>query len=304
MNTDMILGLPNEEYHARPEWSSTLLKRVYEESVWHALNNDVADSEALRVGAYTHAILEGDFSTYVAPDYSRTVSTVAEIKGALDEVEHQYKKSGTKKELIEELRASKSPLQHEWDARRILQSTGAIVVDSGEWAKAEKLALAAMLKMDQVPLTSTMSLWEGIRRHGIPEPSVITELQELPIRVRPDALIRVGRKVIIVSYKTAREGYASPRRYRYVYRRRLYDLADAFYWDALEAAGYQVHSLINVVIEKPDAGPSPHAVAIYTFGADNEQLEYGREKYIEAIEEIKTWERGGNAGYPCTGMEI
>lgn len=309
--------MSNDDYHSRPEWSSSALKKVYRQSVWHALR-EMADDTGhqpswYQIGEVAHAMLENDFTTYDAPALGHTVKTKADICEALDAAGVEYKKSALKKELLQVLRDSdECDAVYIADAKAAVRATGCKVVDPENYLLGQQLALATALKLDRVDLgdllPGNLTLWEAICRHGVREPSMFTTLQGVDVRIRPDCILNLnesGTECLLVSYKTARPGLGSPSAYRREYRKRLYDISDALYVDAMMQEWVMCHGVLNVVMEKPDGDHPAHPNAVSVYMVTENELGWGRDKYQQALEQVRAYEETGSApGYPSEIIQL
>lgn len=297
------------DYHAHPAIRASYLKKVYEQSIWHADRGWNGSSQALLIGSATHAILAGDEDTLtVMPsrEDSGAVHTQAEMKAALKEAGQTGYSSWASDALRDACRAREIPLWSDIEAAWKKENEGKLVLTTDELAYAQALAAAAQTKVaqaltgDEVPLSLLLEM-------GHPEVSIITNdpTTGLEIKVRPDRLIELPAGWIILSWKTVREGNASPGEYARAYRYQHYDLADAMYIDAIEAAtGKPVLAVLNVVIEKlgesglDASAPSPEAVAIYETAVTDEVIERGRRKYRAALLSIAEYRASENTQAP------
>lgn len=177
------------------------------------------------------------------------------------------------------------------------ENAGKTVLGADELAYAQALARAAAQKILTAETADGVSL-AALLELGDPEVSIFSEYEGSELKVRPDRLIELQTGFIIVSWKTCREGKASPRAYARTYRYEHYDLADAMYIDVIEkATGKPVIAVVNVVIEKlgesslDASAPAPEAVAIYETYSEDEVIERGRDKYRSALEEAIRFRR-------------
>ena len=306
----VILGMNDDEYSEHPAIRSSLLKIAYEQTTWHALELGYTGSKAKNIGHAVHAMLEGAGDQVVTKpeeeDYPDAIRTVTQMKDVLRAAEIKGYSKWKRDELAEVVRDLGFDLWDDIKDQWEKDAEGKIILSKTEMHECKALYDATMEKMRRATTSDGVPLAILVER-GHPEASVFAEDPDtgLELKVRPDRLIEFDEGWIVVSWKTVREGKASPREYAKEYRWRNYDLSDALYIDVIGlATGKPVLAIYNVVIEKVPE-PSHHSVAVYETLPDHGVIYRGREKYREALDDIyNALESGEPEGWPDAAQMI
>jgi exodeoxyribonuclease VIII len=253
MNTKIIENLVAEEYHARPEWSVSQLKKLIEnpERFRYEQLNPPESTQSQSLGTMVHtAVLEPDeyASRYVIKpdDLSR--------RGAANKLTYD---------------------RFFYEAKQ----AGKMVVDGDDYQTALDCA---------VKLRSHSAAAELLLGDGPTEVSIVSEINGLPVRGRPDKYHAPSG--YLVDLKTTSRGNAAPDKWPREIVRWRYDMQASMYLSLwTRATGVTPRGFKHVVIETDP----PYSIAIYTLGST--WLEIGRKLLLDAIElakhctETDTW---------------
>lgn len=120
---------------------------------------------------------------------------------------------------------------------------------------------------------------------GEPEESIFTEIDGLPIKVRPD--YRVEKDLAILDLKTCAGCPNTVGEAKSLVYNMYYQLSAALYVDALKEVTGKDYSFYWVFLSKTD-----YKLNVYKASPDT--LAQGRDLYKQAIESIKYWKASGN----------
>lgn len=156
------------------------------------------------------------------------------------------------------------------------------------WADLESSGKTILTATDHETVTNTARsvldhpTAQKLIRNGHPELTLFSELEGIETKCRMDYYI----PGVIIDLKTTED--ASPSGFARSVANYGYDIQAAWYLDCCEAADFNAHTFIFIVVEKS----APHAVALYEL--DIQSIETGRAKYRKAIEIYKNCIDTGN----------
>lgn len=277
-------NLPDHEYHALPEISASLLKRVHcdgpaEASAYlqgyRPISQDVAD-----IGTWTHlAVLEPE---RFASEYARAFDpeSVEIPDGAIEDSGAALKEackardlpvSGTKPALMERIREADPDAIFAAEAHERAAQQYGMDTRGRTWIPCSQY--------DQV-----VAMRDAVRAHdaGRRLLDAMTDA-ELTCRIEGDRRCRIDMVVggtVIGDLKTTRDASAFARE---VWSR-AYDIQGAWYVDTARACGIDAEERFPFLVVDKRA---PHTVGVYWL--DEEALRYGRARYRAALDTWKRW---------------
>ncbi|MGJ3499919.1 exonuclease VIII (plasmid) [Piscirickettsia salmonis] len=279
----IIEGISNDEYHARPELSSSQLKLI-NKSVKHFVDaqaNSRKETDCFKLGNLVHAlVLEPEEVTkryaepFMAP--KDTLSKVEDIRAYIRDKElHNHPSKLKKDELVELLKEKDqdAPVLCLMQEKYERQNAGK------ELIKAEMMEQAQFLA-DSIRNGHSMS--KILLSGGKPEVSVFGELEGVSVRVRADYL----HPTAIVDIKTCRDEVSVER-----FSRTAVDLG--YY---LSAALYMHVIAQQTGKQRPFAFCAIHKttgyVAYHKIEWGSEAHSYGFQLCRNALERYKQWQAG------------
>lgn len=170
-----------------------------------------------------------------------------------------------------------------WDAFQ-LENSDKIIMTSSQKYVADKLAEQFAAQELALP-DGTLIKGPQLFQKGVPEESIFTEIDGLPIKVRPD--YRVESKGLILDLKTCGGCPNTVSEARSIVNGLMYQLSAALYVDALKEVTGKDYDFLWVFLSKTD-----YKLNVYKASPDT--LAQGRDLYRQAIESIKYWKASGN----------
>ncbi|RNC77307.1 hypothetical protein DA717_11025 [Piscirickettsiaceae bacterium NZ-RLO2] len=278
----IIEGMPNGEYHARPELSSSQLKLI-NKSIKHfvdAQENPVEQTDCMKLGNLVHALVlepEEVSKRYAEPFAApkEALSKVEDMRAYIRDKElHNHPSKLKKDELVELLKEKDqdAPVLYLMQEKYERQHVGKEFVTLIMMEQAQFLAKAIEShRMSKVLLSG-----------GKPEVSVFGELDGVSVRVRADYL----HPAAIVDIKTCRDDVSVER-----FSRVAVDLG--YY---LSAALYMHVIAQQTGIERPFVFCAVHKatgyVAYHKVEWGSEAHSYGLQLCRNALERYKQWLAG------------
>ncbi|ODN41086.1 PD-(D/E)XK nuclease-like domain-containing protein [Piscirickettsia litoralis] len=296
----VIEGMPIDEYHARPELSSSQLKLI-NKSIRHWRDDQENPKETIdcmRLGNLVHALVlepEEVSKRYAEPFMApkNALSKVDDIRAYIRDKElHNHPSKLKKDELLELLKEKDqdAPVLCLMQEKYERQHVGKEFVTPAMMEQAQFLAKAIEShRMSKVLLSG-----------GKPELSVFGELEGVPVRVRADYL----HPAAIVDIKTCRDEVSVER-----FSRTAVDLG--YY---LSAALYMHVIAQQTGMERPFVFCAIHKatgyVAYHKIEWGSEAHSYGLQLCCNALERYKQWQAGDKSleefayGSKITDLEV
>lgn len=275
--------IPDHEYHAWPEISASLLKRVHldgpAEASAYLMGHRPISQEAADLGTWTHcAVLEPNryAAEYARAFDSSDVSTegmIEDSSAALKEAcrARGLKVSGTKAELTERIREADPTAEFASEAADVAMHRYASATAGRAWIPCAQF--------DQIE-----AMRDAIRAndHGRAILDAMTDA-ELSCRIEGKRKCRLDMVIggtVAGDLKTTRDASAFDQE---VWRR-AYDIQGAWYVDTGRMSGLDLEErFCFLVVDKRE----PHTVGVRWL--DAEALRYGRARYRAALDTWRRW---------------
>ncbi|OAJ35348.1 PD-(D/E)XK nuclease-like domain-containing protein [Piscirickettsia salmonis] len=278
----IIEGMPNDEYHARPELSSSQLKLI-NKSIRHFIDstiNPMPQTDCFKLGNLVHALVlePSEISKRYAEPFAapkEALSKVEDMRAYIRDKElHNHPSKLKKDELIELLKEKDqdAPVLCLMEENYHRQHAGKEFVTPAIMEQAQFLAKAIEShKMSKVLLVG-----------GKPEVSIFGEIEGVSVRVRADYL----HPAAIVDIKTCRDE-VSVERFSKVAVDLSYYLSAALYMHVIAQQTGVQRPFVFCAVHKATG-----YVAYHKIEWGSEAHSYGLQLCRNALERYKQWQAG------------